>query len=510
MPIFGALINRNKTLGGVLERRFLLTSPAGHQENTLKRLLNRAATTVFGQYYDFREILRSENVVQAFQDKVPLFDYDTMHRQWWHMSLNDVENVTWNGRIKFYALSSGTAGAPSKRIPVSDDMQRAMRRAGFKMFFALPRFGIDPQLFTKGMMMLGGSSDLVDEGGHYIGDLSGINASKPPVWLRPYYKPGSRIARIRSWDERIAEIVKKAPEWDVGFIVGIPSWLQLMMERIIHHHQLESIHDIWPNLRVCVHGGVHFEPYRKGFQKLMKHPLIYMDSYLASEGFIAFQDRPDTRAMKMLLNNGIFFEFIPFNNDNFDEEGNIIGNPQTLSVEEVEENTDYALVLSTCSGAWRYLIGDTVRFTDKSRAEITISGRTKHYLSICGEHLSIDNMNEGVQKVEEVLNVSIPEFTVSAIKSGNFFTHKWYLGTDVTVDPAKVVPILDQRLKEVNDDYGIERASVLKDILVEVIPVSLFYKWHERQGKMGGQNKFPRVLRHERFKEWEEFVAANR
>ncbi|MBV6426945.1 MAG: hypothetical protein KIPDCIKN_01458 [Haliscomenobacter sp.] len=510
MPIFGALIKRNATLGGRLESRILQAKPYQHQLNTFKRLIRRASITSFGQYYDFKDILRDEDPVRAFQEKVPLFDYNTMHDRWWHMSLNDVENVAWRGRIKYFALSSGTSGAPSKHIPVSEDMQRAMRRAGLKMFFALSRFPIDPQLYTKGMMMLGGSTDLIDQGDHYLGDLSGINASKPPIWLRPYYKPGVKIARIRSYEERISEIVKKAPEWDVGFLAGIPSWLQLMMERIIAHYQLETIHDIWPNLTVCVHGGVHFEPYRKGFEKLTAKPLVYLDSYLASEGFIAFQARPQTRSMKMLLHDGIFYEFIPFTSEHFDEEGNLIGNPKTVTIADVKEGIDYALVLSTCSGAWRYLIGDTVRFTDVPRSEIIISGRTKHYLSICGEHLSIDNMNQGIQHVEEVLNVSIPEFTVSAIRSGSFFTHKWYIGADPLVEPARIIPLLDQRLKEVNDDYGIERASVLKDIEVEVIPVSLFYKWHELHGKMGGQNKFPRVMRHEAFREWEAFVQANR
>ena len=509
MPFFDTLIKRSSTLNIKLESRLLQTSPIQHQRNTLYRLLRRAASTSFGQYYDFKDIIRTDQPAQAFQEMVPLFDYTSMYERWWHMSLNDVENVSWPGRIKYFALSSGTSGAPSKHIPVSDDMQRVMRRGAVKMFFALTRFPIDPQLFTKGMMMLGGSTDLTDEGDHFVGDLSGINASKQPFWLRPYYKPGAKISRLRSYDERIAEIVKKAADWDIGFLVGIPSWLQLMIERILDAHQVGTIHDIWPNLKVFVHGGVHFEPYKKGFERLTAQPLVYMDSYLASEGFIGFQARPETRAMKMLLQGGIFYEFIPFNSSHFDEEGNLIGNPKPLLIHEVEPNVDYALVLSTCSGAWRYLIGDTVRFTDVEQNEIIISGRTKHYLSICGEHLSVDNMNQGIQYVEEILNTSIPEFTVSPIKSGSFFGHKWYIGADPLVPPAQILPLLDQRLKEVNDDYRIERATVLNRVEVEVVPVQLFYKWHEIHGKMGGQNKFPRVMRHENFREWEAFVAQN-
>jgi len=231
-----------------------------------------------------------------------------------------------------------------------------------------------------------------------------------------------------------------------------------------------------------------------------------MDSYLASEGFIAYQDRPETRGMRLLLNNGLFFEFIPFNEANFDEDGNLIANPTAFSINEVTEGVDYAIILSSCAGAWRYLIGDTIRFTNMEASEIIITGRTKHFLSICGEHLSIDNMNQAVQAVEAQLNTSIPEFTASAVRAEQFFSHKWYIGSDPLVDAKQVRTVLDEELKRVNDDYRTERGSVLKDIQVEVIPTHIFYKWHEAQGKIGGQNKFPRVMRGERFSKWEQFV----
>ncbi len=503
MPIFGNLIKRGLSLGEKLES--LQVDPMQLQRRTLRRLLKRAQSTAFGQYYDFKEILRPARLADEFRAKVPVFDYDTMHDRWWHMTLNGVENVSWRGKIKYFALSSGTSGAPSKHIPISAEMQRSMRRAGLKMFFALTNFDVDPELYTKPMLMLGGSSDLLNQGDYFMGDLSGINASKPPFWLRPYYKPGTNIARIRDWNEKVEEIARKAPEWDIGFLVGIPSWLQLMMERIIEFHKLDHIHQVWPNLKVCVHGGIAFEPLKKGFERLLAHPLIYMDSYLASEGFIAYQHRPETKAMRLLLHNGIFYEFIPFNSNNFDEDGQLLGNPQTYTLEEVEEDVDYALLISTCSGAWRYLIGDTVRFTDKSRSEIIITGRTKHFLSICGEHLSVDNMNQGIQHVEEALDISIREFTVSPVQEGNFFAHKWYIGCDPVVPSEKIAGLLDERLKEVNDDYQTERSALL-GIQVEAIPAEIFYQWQESRGKMGGQNKFPRVMKGKRFEEWEDFV----
>lgn len=507
MPILGNIIKRGLTLGERFERQNI--APIQLQTRTLRRLMRVASQTTFGKYYDFKELLKAPDLIEAFQKKVPIHNYDSMYERWWHMALNHVENVTWPGKVRYFALSSGTSGSPSKHIPVTDHMIRAIRRGSTRMFFNLNRFNIDPELFTKDLMMLGGSTNLQEQGDYFLGDLSGINAGKIPFWLRPFYKPGTEISRMNSWNDKIEEIAKRAPEWDVAFMVGIPAWIQLMMERIIEVNKLNNIHDVWPNLTVYVHGGVHFEPYRKGFEKLVGKPLVYMDSYLASEGLISFQNRPDTRSMKMLLHNGIFFEFVPFNEENFDEDGNIRENAQALSIDEVEEGVNYALLMSTCAGAWRYLIGDTVRFTDKKRAEIVVTGRTKHYLSIVGEHLSVDNMNQAVAHAEGELNIDIREFTVSAVQAGKFFAHKWYVGCEPQIDPNKLAKVIDEQLKVVNDDYKVERNSVLQDIQMEVIPPEIFNQWLEARGKLGGQNKFPRVMKKELFEEWEAFVRQS-
>ncbi len=504
MAILGALIKRGLTLGERLERQNV--SPIQLQTRTLRRLLRAASYTAFGKHYDFRDILKSAHVIEAFQQRVPIHNYDSMYEQWWHRALEQEENVTWPGKVRYFALSSGTSGAPSKHIPVTDHMIRAIRRGSTRMFFNLNRFNIDPDLFTKDMMMLGGSTNLQNQGDYFLGDLSGINAGKIPFWLRPFYKPGTEISKINDWNDKIEEIAKHAAEWDVAFMVGIPAWIQLMMERIIEYNQVQHIHEVWPNLTVYVHGGVHFEPYRKGFEKLLGKPLIYMDSYLASEGLISFQNRPDTRSMRMLLHNGIFFEFVPFTEENFDEEGHIRPEAQAVSIEGVEEGINYALLMSTCAGAWRYLIGDTVKFTDKARAEIIVTGRTKHYLSIVGEHLSVDNMNQAVRHAEEQLNIDIREFTVSAVQAGKFFAHRWYVGCEPLVDAATLAEVIDEQLKVVNDDYRVERNSVLQPIQMEVIPPKIFYKWQEHRGKLGGQNKFPRVMKKDLFAEWEQFV----
>ena len=275
------------------------------------------------------------------------------------------------------------------------------------------------------------------------------------------------------------------------------------------HYKVKTIHDIWPNLGVMAHGGVSFEPYKKSFEKILSHPIIYIDTYLASEGFIAFQQRPDTKAMKLILDNGIFFEFVPFNEDNFDAEGNMNPQPHTLMIDEVEEGKDYALLLSTCAGAWRYLIGDVIKFTSVTESEIVISGRTKHYISLCGEHLSVENMNQAVEQVSEEFNISIKEFAVAGVPHGSLFAHQWYIGTDDEVDEEKLRVRIDENLKLLNDDYAVERTAALRDVYVKVLPTSAFYEWMKLKGKIGGQHKFPRVLKKAVYEEWEQFLPGH-
>jgi hypothetical protein len=282
------------------------------------------------------------------------------------------------------------------------------------------------------------------------------------------------------------------------------------MERIIEEYKVETIHDIWPNLKVYVHSGVSFKPYMKSFEKLVRYPLIYNESYLASEGYIAYQNNPNSKGMELVLDNGIYYEFIPFNDDNFDDDGNMREHVEVLGISEVEEDKDYAILLSTNAGAWRYLIGDTIKFINKKRAEIIITGRTKHFISICGEHLSLDNMTRAIELLENDLNVSIKEFTMMGIRYDSLFAHKWYLGTDDDLDPETAGKILDAHLSNLNDDYRVERLEAIKNVFVHVIPTKAFYDFMEMKGKTGSANKFPRVLKNARITEWEDFLKKEK
>jgi len=482
-------------------------NPRRQQLRVLRKLLKKARHTAFGQKYYFDEILLARHIGKKFQEMVPTYDYSSIYEEWWNQTLKGIPDICWPGKIKYFALSSGTSESASKYLPITNDLLRGNRVIMVKQLFSLRSYDHLPwNSVGKGWMMLGGSTDLQRNAGYYAGDLSGISARKVPFWFSPFYKPGKKIARVKDWNEKLEEIVQQAPNWDIGFVIGVPAWIQMCMEMVIERYKLNNIHEIWPNLAFFVHGGVAFEPYKKGFEKLLAHPLIYIETYLASEGFIAYQDRQDAKGMKLATNDHIFFEFVPFDDKNFDHDGNMVRHPEAYMIHEVEEGRDYAILLSTVAGAWRYLIGDTVRFMDKERCEIIITGRTKHFLSLVGEHLSVDNMNKALQLVSEELNANIPEYTVAGVPYGNFFAHHWYLASDDTLDPDLLRRKIDERLKALNDDYAVERANALKDVFVTVLPESAFMEFMRLKGKVGGQHKFPRVLKGKMLEDWQHFV----
>ncbi len=511
MAILGSLLKKGMELRETLEQHY--SSPADLQKQELKKLLIHARNTFFGRYHYFKSILNhfkdpdKGNYYDYFKSNVPIHTYESISDQWWSQARDGIKDVCWPGKVKYYALSSGTSAASSKYIPVTKDMIRSIQRTSTRQLMCLSKLDLKPSFFEKGILMVGGSTDLKYNGKYFEGDLSGITTGQIPFWFQHFYKPGKKISKAPSWDQKLQEMVLKAEKWDIGIIVGVPAWIQILIEKIIDHYQLKTIHDLWPSLKIFVHGGVSFKPYKKGFEKLLDKPLIYLETYLASEGFVAFQDRVN-EGMKLVLNNGIFYEFVPFTSQNFDEDGNVRPDAEVFKVDEVEEGTEYALLLSTVAGAWRYLIGDVIRFTSLDRCELVITGRTKHFLSLCGEHLSMDNMNRAVELVEEELGIEIKEFTVSGEKYESMFAHRWYIGTDDKVDHESLKQKLDEMLCQVNDDYAVERLEAIKDIFIEVLPSHLFYDWLKEHGKAGGQTKFPRVLKESRLEDWKEFIAT--
>jgi GH3 auxin-responsive promoter len=504
MPIFDIKVPKriSKALG------LPITNNRSMQLKALKKLLRTARFTQFGQQYKFNEILLSKHIGKKFQENVPVYNYNSIYNAWWHKTLQGTPDVCWPGKIKFFALSSGTSDAASKYIPVTNHLLKGNKNVMIKQLLGLRNYENIPYAsIGKGWLTLGGSTELQKNNlGYFAGDLSGITQKKAPFWFQPFYKPGKKIAKEKDWNKKLEEIVEKAPQWDIGFIVGVPAWLQMLMEMIIKRYNLKTIHDIWPNLAFFVHGGVNFEPYKKGFEKLVDRPLTYIETYLASEGFLAYQDEQGAEGMKLVLNEHIFFEFIPFDEKNFDADGEVVKNPCTLLIHEVEEGKDYAILISTSAGTWRYLIGDTVKFINKEKAQIIITGRTKHFLSLVGEHLSVDNMNKAIQMASEKLNISIPEFTVAGVPYNTFFAHNWYVACNDKVNEAELKETIDNYLKELNDDYAVERKSALKDVTVKVLNENVFMHFLESKGKIGGQHKFPRVLKGKMLDDWMLFL----
>ena len=484
-------------------------NPVEEQREVLQKLLKKAKKTQFGKHYHFDALLDKEDIRNAFAKAVPFFDYDSINEKWWHKMHEGETDVTWPGAPDYFALSSGTTGKESKRIPVTDTMIDAIRTTGIKQVGALAHFDLAPDFFEKEIMMLGSSTDLAKEKDHLEGEISGISASRIPFWFQGYYKPGDKIAKISDWDEKVDHIAKNAHTWDIGALSGIPSWMELMLQKVIEYNKLDNIHDIWPNLQVYTSGGVAFPPYEKSFRALLGKPITVIDTYLASEGFIAFQTRPETDAMRLVTDNGIYFEFVPMDPKYINKDGSIVQDAPVLMLEEVEEGRDYILIISTVSGAWRYLIGDTITFTDVSRAEIKITGRTKFFLNVVGSQLSVNKMSDAVQELEQQFDIKIPEFTLAAKRNpddNDEFYHYWYLGTEADVDNNKLAEALDESLKNANKNYKVARGKALKGVIAKTVKPDVFHDWSAANKKKGGQVKMEKVMDEEKFKEWEEFV----
>ncbi len=506
--IMKQLVNAGKRLS----HSFALTQAKAYRQQlrTLKKLLVKAETTDYGTKHNFSRILESKTIYRSFQQNVPIANYDSMHI-WWQRAYNGIENVTWPGKIEFFALSSGTSEGASKYIPVSQDMIKSITKASLRQIISIAKTDLPKDYLTKNYLMLGGSTSLYfnDEGKTYAGDLSGITGSHVPNWFERFSKPSPDIRSEKNWQDKLDRMVDEAPQWDIVLIAGVPAWIQILFEAIIKRYNLRTIHDLWPHLSVYLWGGVAIEPYKKSLNSLMGKPIMYFETYLASEGFVAFQTSPNSEGMKLNFKNGMFFEFVPFNEHNFDETGNLKPDAVALSIKQVELHKEYALLLTTCSGAWRYLIGDTIKFVDLEDCEIKITGRTKHFLSVCGEHLSVDNMNKAIERLSESLNISINEFTVKGQTEGNTHSHHWYIACDdASIQPDTVQAKLDKYLIELNDDYATERKHALKEVKVKLLPSKDFLHWMQIQGKYGSQSKFPRVLTDAKYKEWVEYVDS--
>lgn len=483
-------------------------NPKQKQIRILHRLLKYARHTAFGKRYDFKDLIKLKDPRDEFKKWILVYPYEQMYQEWWNRSRQDEPDVSWPGIIPYYGVSSGSTQSASKYIPVTQESLNGWNKTSKKLFASLSAYPeITPTVLSKQSLMLGGSSRLIREGLHFYGDNSGIMAKNRPYWLHSFYQPGHAIQDLSRWEDRMDAIVKNAPQWDIAFLVGNVGWTQLILERLIQEYRLDHIHQLWPNLSLLMHSGIFFEPYRESFERTLRQPLLYLDTYAATEAFMGFQNDRDDKSIKLEINQGIYYEFIPFDKKNFDDNGKLVSNfPEIVFIEDVEENKPYALVISTTSGAWHYLLGDVICFTDVSKYKIKILGRTKQCLNLTGEHLSEENIHACIQYVNKFLDTAIREYTVLGEKSGSHFAHRWFLACDQRENQEKIKTIIDQYLKEKNDDYAIQRTSLLNKISVDIIPVDWFYDWLAHRGKLNGQAKVPRIMNDEIKESWLEFT----
>lgn len=508
MTILRSIVQKGLILGDKI-RLFMSFDIQKSQHRDLVRLIKKAKKTAFGTTYQFDELLQNygDNLVSLYTNyaaTVPISDYSRIYSQWWNRAVSGEENVCWPGKVQYFALSSGTSDMSSKRIPVTQQMLRQMTRSSLRPIYPLVYSDLKEQLLDHDVLLIGGCTTLQNQEHHQIGDLSGIQAANLPVWFLDFYKPGKSISSLPQWKDRIDKIIEEAPNWDIGVIVGIPSWIKLLMERILERYQVKSIHEIWPNLFLCMHSGVSLDPYRAIIDRMCTKELLYIESYLASEGFIAYQESPEKQGMTINTNAGIFYEFVEFNHANFDENGEIRPKAASIMLQDIKTGVPYAIIISTCSGAWRYLLGDVVQFS--SPTHIKIIGRTKQFLNICGEHLSVDNTNQAILAVANTLEIDIPEYTIVATQPGSVYCINWYIATDNNVSREYLKELLDQRLRAANDDYNTERESGQLQIEVYLLPSHYFYEFLEFSGRLGAQNKIPRISTGVNSNKWLEFL----
>ncbi len=496
MPIINSIINwlNIKRIYNIdLFKRY----PYNVQKETFTRLVSRAMDTNWGKKYAYSEGMRLEE----FQRNVPLQNYDQA-KPWIERLMNGEQNLLWPTEIKWFAKSSGTTADKSKFIPVSTEALEECHFRGGKDVIAIYNENCPETGILKGKSLtLGGSHQINNISNQsFYGDLSAILIENLPFWGTFITTPSSEIALMSEWEEKLEKIALHTIEENVTSIAGVPSWMMVLLKYILDFTGKKDILEIWPNLELFTHGGVSFNPYRKSFQKIIPSPeMHYMEVYNASEGFFGIQDDPGKDDMLLMLDYGVFYEFIPLENINDP-------NPPVYTVKDVEINRNYALVISTNSGLWRYIIGDTVYFTSLFPHKIKISGRTKHFMNAFGEEIIIDNAEKALLIACEKTGSVINEFTAAPVYMSNSVkgTHEWLIEFIKEPEfPEKFNALFDEALKNINSDYEAKRYKdiTLDPPIVRSIPKGTFYKWFESKGKLGGQNKMPRLSNERRYVE---------
>jgi hypothetical protein len=473
-----------------------MQSPALTQERELLSLVGRAASTRFGRDHHFASI-RS---VQDFQHRVPLRRYDDFWNDYWKDDFPELEDCSWPGRIPYFALTAGTTTGATKYIPCSREMLDANFRAAQDILFHHLLNRPKSRILGGKAFMLGGSTDLHEEvPGIYSGDLSGIEANEIPLWLRFYAFPSRRLALLADWKKKIDKLARLSLEEDIRAISGTPNWLLILFDRLaeLRPSGEPRLHNYYPGIELLVHGGVDFKPYAKRFVALLEGSRAELrEVYPASEAFVAIADRGPGEGLRLLVDNGVFFEFVP--SQQLDD-----CNPTRHWLGNVEVGIDYAVVVSTCAGAWAYVLGDTVKFVDLDPPRILVTGRTSYVLSGFGEHLINAQIEEAIATAATAIEANVTDYCAAPSfpervgdKGRHHYVVEFVEGLPSADELAAFAAVLDTRLGELNVDYQQLRKGdyALRAPRIEVIAPGSFAAWMKSRGQLGGQHKVPRVI----------------
>ncbi len=465
-----------------------LKYPHEVQDELLFSLIKSAENTQIGRKYDFSSMKN----YTTFSERIPVSTYEELEPLI-ELTRKGEQNVFWNSNIKWFAKSSGTTNAKSKFIPVSSEaLENCHYKASKDLLCLFLNNNEDSQLFTGKSLRLGGSKQLYEDNNTFFGDLSAILIDNMPIWAEFSSTPSSKISLMGDWETKLPAIINETMNENVTSLAGVPSWMMVLLQKTLETTGKSNLLELWPNAEVYFHGGVSFEPYKEQYKKLFpKDSFKYYEIYNASEGFFAIQDQNDSDELLLMLDYGIFYEFIPM--DTF---GTL--NQRVIRLNEVELNKNYALVITTNSGLWRYLIGDTIRFTSLSPYRIKVTGRTKHHINVFGEELMVENTDAAVAKTCKEFNCEIVDYTVAPIFMTNQQkgAHEWII--EFKTKPNSIENFrkaLDENLQSVNSDYEAKRYNnmTLNPLVLNIARENLFYDWLKQEDKLGGQHKVPRL-----------------
>lgn len=459
------------------------------QHDLFRHLIDTARDTEWGRKYGYKSI-RS---VEEFKERVPVGNYES-HKPYIERMMRGEQNILWPSEVRWFAKSSGTTSAKSKFIPVTYESLEECHFQGGKdalLFYHLNN--PESKIFDGKGLVMGGSHQINQANADsYFGDVSAVMMQNLPFWAHYFRTPDLDIAIMDNWDEKIEKMVAATQNEDVTNISGVPTWTLVLIEKLFEATGKKDLTEIWPNLELYIHGGVSFEPYRNRFKKLIGSSKVsYMESYNASEGFLGIQDTTSQQDMLLMLDYGIFYEFMPMS-----EYGN--EHPKTCGLDGVVPGINYALVISTNAGLWRYIIGDTIRFSSTNPYRFTITGRTKHFINAFGEELVIENADFAISSACKKLNVSITDYTAAPVHfdSNQIGAHEWLIEFDEAPNSMEhFADELDLHLKQVNSDYEAKRYKdmAMTRPIVKALPKGSFQAWLKQSGKLGGQHKVPRL-----------------